>query len=136
MTLRRLISLCLGAAALLTGCRDDRIDPAMLESTAVRLEVAGQVVFTYDPLTGQLSYDPDRHIFRAGTDNMSDCFVITCSDLPTAKGQELRGSASWTTEAGEQSRHNLTFRVEKAEGATVWLWAPRERIGAVVRILP
>lgn len=115
--------------------REVRIDPALAESEAPCLHVKGKMVYMHDDNTGQLAYNATEHRFRAGNDNMSEYFSVTCSETPIETGQTVQAGVVWTQGTGNQSRQ-LSFRVEKvnAEG-TVWLWNGKEGIGAVVRIL-
>ena len=74
--------------------------------------------------------------FRAGNDDMSSYFVITCNELPTTVGQEVRGEIKWTSGSSVKTASGLVFKVEKYEDTgLVWLWCAADKTGAVVKIL-
>ena len=131
-------ALLLFAAVLLpvlTGCTDKRMRSAFSENDEIRLMVGGSIPFTYEPNTCQLSFSRDRKEFRAHTDNMSDFFVVTFTELPAAFGQFVTADLTWTTERDVLTRKNLTLEVIRVEGDQFWLWSDTGRIGLCMRIL-
>ena len=72
-----------------TGCDNKKVemDLDMYNSEQVSLMVRGKKVFVFDELNGQLAYNRTLRQFRAGNDDMSNYFVLTCSDLPREEGQ-------------------------------------------------
>lgn len=127
--------LLLGALLLLAGCQDERQRTAFCENEGVRLLVGGSIAFSYEPNSCQLAYSRDLREFRAYTDTMSDFFVATFSQVPSALEQRLTADLVWTTERDVLTRKNLTLEVVRLEGDMVWLWSAAGRIGLVVRIL-
>jgi hypothetical protein len=127
--------LLLGALLLLAGCQDERQRTAFCENEGVRLLVGGSIAFSYEPNSCQLAFSRDLREFRAYTDTMSDFFVATFSQVPSALEQRLTADLVWTTERDVLTRKNLTLEVVRLEGDMVWLWSAAGRIGLVVRIL-
>ena len=127
--------LLLGALLLLAGCQDERQRAAFCEIEGVRLLVGGSIAFSYEPNSCQLAFSRDLREFRAYTDTMSDFFVATFSQVPSALEQRLTADLVWTTERDVLTRKNLTLEVVRLEGDMVWLWSASGRIGLVVRIL-
>ncbi|MCR4859880.1 MAG: hypothetical protein K5910_04370 [Bacteroidales bacterium] len=123
------------AVLFLTGCQDERMKNAFGENEGIRLMVGGNIPFTYEPNTCQLAFSRDRREFRAHTDNMSDFFVVTFSEVPSAPGQNVTADLVWTTERDVLSRKNLTLEVVRIEGDQFWLWSDAGRIGLCIRIL-
>ena len=122
---------------LFTGCKKKvEMDLEMYNSNQVSLMVKGKKVFLYDDGTCQLGYNSSKRQFRAGNDDMTSYFVLTCSEIPRTKGQEIKGSIQWTSGSSVKSSGNLVFKVEKYEDTgLVWLWDSTDKTGAVVKIL-
>ena len=108
---------------------------AFCDNDEIRLLVGGTIAFTYDPNTCQLAFSRDLKEFRAHTDNMSDFYVATFSQVPSELGQRLSADLVWTTEREVLSRKNLTLEVVRLEGDECWLWSNAGRIGLPVRLL-
>ena len=127
------------ALALLTGCKEKvtlEMDPALYESEQVSLMVRGKKVYAFTEGDGQLAYNRTLRQFRAGNDDMSSYFVLTCSDLPRQEGQELRADIQWTSGSAVKATSGIKLKVEKMDGAgLVWLWNATDKTGAVVKIL-
>ena len=124
---------------LLTGCKEKVVvdmDPEMYQSSQVSLMVKGKRVFTFDEGTGQLGYNEKLRQFRAGNDDMTSYFVLTCKELPRTQGQELKADLQWTSGNSSKSSNGLTFKVEKInDTGLVWLWNSTDKTGAVVKTL-
>ena len=120
-----------------TGCKEKvEMDLGMYESEQVSLMVKGKQVFTFTEGDGQLGYNRTLKQFRAGNDDMTGFFVITCSDLPRQEGQEFRADIQWTSGNSVKSSSGITLKVEKMDGTgLVWLWNAADKTGAVVKIL-
>lgn len=123
---------------LCTGCHKKKVDMDldMYNSTQVSLMVKGKKVFTFDDASGQLGYNRSLKQFRAGNDDMTSYFVLTCSELPRQEGQEITGNLQWGSGGSGKSSNGLTFKVEKYDDTgLVWLWSSADKTGAVVKIL-
>jgi hypothetical protein len=124
-----------------TGCREKEnpgMDSGMYESNQVCLMVKGKLVYSFDEGEGQLAFNRTLKQFRAGNDDMTSFFVLTCSnELPRTKGQEIRANFRYTSGNSVKSSNDLTFKVEKYEEKTglAWLWNSTDKTGAVVKIL-
>lgn len=129
----------LGAVLFLAaGCscnKEPEIDSKFLESNTVCLQIKGVAQFTYDPLSGQLSYNEAQRIFRACNDTGTDFFTLTCDKLPTQKGLTLKGSLSYTRGNTVAQESSLKFAVEKVQGDYAWLWNADKQIAVCVRTL-
>ena len=131
------ISLCLLLAlAFLPGCNRDGFSKADLESSDVRLNVKGSVVYSYVPGSSQMALNRGRKEFRAGTDTMSAYFLLKMSELPRENGQVLTASLQWTTDDDMVTRSGLSFKVERiGDDGTVWLWCAAQKITVVMKLL-
>jgi len=127
----------IAAVLLLAGCKGKvEMDPGLYNSDRICLMVKGKTVFSYTEGTTQLSYNRSLREFRAGNDDMSQYFILTCSELPTREGQEVRGNIRWTSGSSVKSTDGILFKVEKNDGTgLVWLWCAEDKTGAVVKIL-
>lgn len=121
---------------LSAGCKKKvEMDLEMYNSDQVSLMVKGKRVFTFDEGTGQLGYNNTLRQFRAGNDDMTSYFVLTCSEAPRSQGQEIRADLQWTSGSSSKSTKGIIFKVEKYETGLVWLWNSTDKTGAVVKIL-
>lgn len=120
---------------LLCGCGETRKINAFIENDEIRLQVGSIVHFTYDPLTCQLSFNRGRKEFRAQTDNTSDFFAVTLSEIPCEYGQTVSADLVWTTPTDVLTRKNLTLEVIRIEGEKIWLWSSSGRIGLSICVL-
>lgn len=127
----------LALVLLFTGCKKKvEMDLEMYNSNQVSLMVKGKKVFLYDDGTCQLGYNSSKRQFRAGNDDMTSYFVLTCSETPRSQGQEIRADIQWTSGSSVKSTNGLTFKVEKYDNTgLVWLWNSTDKTGAVVKIL-
>jgi len=132
-TLRYILPLLL----LLVSCKPKvEMDPGLYASDTVSLMVKGKSVFTYDEGTMQLGFNRTLGQFRAGNDDMSSFFVLTCSEIPREEGQEIKADLQWTSGSSVKTSSGLTFKVEKYESTgLVWLWSAADKTGVVVKIL-
>ena len=111
-------------------------DPEIKAATQVFLKVKGNVVFRYEEGTTQLGYNEKLREFRAGNDDMSSFFTLTCSELPTREGQQIKADLRWTSGSTVKTSTGITFTVEAMESTgLVRLWCAADKTGAVVKIL-
>lgn len=116
-------------------CSDERMRNAFCEDEEIRLMVGGDIPFVYDPGTCQLAFSRELREFRAHTDNMSDFYAVTFSEVPSTIGQRVAADLIWTTQTEVLRRKNLTLEVVRIEGEQFWLWSETGRIGLTIRIL-
>ena len=128
--------LIIALVLLSAGCKKKvEMDLEMYNSDQVSLMVKGKRVFTFDEGTGQLGYNKTLRQFRAGNDDMTSYFVLTCSEAPRSQGQEIRADLQWTSGSSSKSTKGIIFKVEKYDTGLVWLWNSTDKTGAVVKIL-
>lgn len=127
--------ILMGAALILCGCQEERLLSAFSSRDGIRLQVGGEEQLSYDPLTCQLAYNPDRREFRVHTDNMSDFFVLTLSAIPAEDNEEVRGNLVYTTRKDIVRKNNVTLKVIRLEGDRIWLWNQSSHIGIEIQIL-
>lgn len=109
-------------------------DEAFTASDDIVLEMGGTRVFVYDEGLCQLAWDSAANEFRAHTDNMSDYFILTLSELPGSEGQRVSGRLFWATALTGGHKNDITFKVVRLEGDVIWLWDARDRIGVSIRV--
>ena len=126
--------------AVLAGChgngQEPEPDPEIKAATSVFLKVKGNTVFRYSEGETQLGYNENLREFRAGNDDMSSFFTVTCSELPARKGQEIKADIRWTSGSTVKTSSGVSFTVEDIESTgLVRLWSAADKTGAVVKIL-
>lgn len=135
--LTRLLFL-LSALVLSAGCHNDGFDQAWLAEENLCVVSGQQMVFAYDPLTCQMSFNRSARTFRVFADDLSDYYVLTVGSLPSEEGERIDGcSLEWTTANDVKQLKGLTFNVEKIDVASgkVWLWCPAESLVVIARLL-
>lgn len=120
---------------LFCGCDRNKEMQVLVEDGTIRLTVGGYNQFVYDAATCQMGFCREKGEFRVGTDNMSDYFILTVSEIPSSVGQVVNCSLIWTTWSSLESKSRIALEAVKLEGDKIWLWNPQARIGAVVRTL-
>lgn len=128
------------AVIVMAGCdrktKEPETDPEIKSATQVFLKVKGNTVFKYSEGNTQMTCNEKLREFRAGNDDMSSFFVVTCSELPFREGQELRADLKWTSGSTVKSSTGVSFKVVGYESTgLVRLWCASDKTGAVVRIL-
>ena len=127
-----LLALVLLAAA----CNRDGFSKSDLEITDVCLKVKGVMTYSYAAGSSQIAFNRGRKEFRAGTDTMSDYFLLKMSEIPHENGQVLTGFLQWTTDDDIVTRNGLSFKVERiGDDGTVWLWCAAQKITVVMKLL-
>ena len=135
--MKKYLYLIASLVLVCTGCKEKvEMDLGMYESEQVSLMVKGKQVFTFTEGDGQLGYNRTLKQFRAGNDDMTGFFVLTCSEIPRQEGQEVRADIQWTSGNSVKSSSGIILKVEKMDGTgLVWLWNAADKTGAVVKIL-
>lgn len=132
--MKRLILICL--VLVFTGCVRYDIEEILISRDSVSLTWKGVEQFSYDPASCQMSFNASKNEFRAQTDNLAGWFVLTCSEMPVAEGDEIEADLSWTGTTDNRSMKNLDFKVRKVSGdGMIWLWCKSAKIGVTIRRL-
>jgi hypothetical protein len=120
---------------LLAGCNGKiEMDPQLLTTDQVSLMVKGKMIFTLED--GQLAYNRKLGQFRAGNDDMSRFFILTCRTSVLQEGQEVTADIQWTSGNTVKTQKGLVFKVEKYESTgLVRLWSAADKTGATVKVL-
>ena len=132
--MRKLFLILVLMLAVFTGCRKSHVSDDFKLNSTLRMEIKGYITFLYDPLTCQISYNPDKYEFRVHSDNMSDFYMLRLDEMPGRVGQSVNGVASWTTGDDLHSK-KTAFEALKFEGGKIWLWSSSSRIAVVVQTL-
>lgn len=138
MSKRFLPVIFLALALLLAGCHSDGFDQVWLKEDNLCVAMDQQKVFSYDPLTCQLSFNRRNRTFRVFKDDLSDYYELTLGVMPSEEGERIDGcSLSWTTANDVKTLKGLTFAVEKIDPATekVWLWCSSVGIVVIAQLL-
>ena len=135
MTRYARILLLSAALATLCACNPHQMEEPLLHVEGVLLQVGDNVVLSLAPDEGQLGFSAGKKEFRAGTDDMSEYFVISCSELPVEEGQHITADVLWTSQAGIQRRGRVKMKVQQIRDGNIWLWSSRDRIAAIVKDL-
>ncbi len=101
----------------------------------VRLEIDGERVLSYDPVSCQLAYNEKRCEFRLNTDTMLDYFVLSLSEIPANPKTAVTATITWSTTSGERTKNNITLYAKRIQGDILWLCDDSCRNAAVVRVL-
>lgn len=118
------------------GCNTYDIDVILLQKDDVSLTIRGEVIFSHDPLTCQLGYNPENNTFRAYDDNLGNWFILSCKNSPDTEGQSLDANLEYTTQTDTKTLRNLEFTLKKLDGGgKLWLWNDERKIGVVVKRL-
>ena len=130
------IGWLLAIVLLAAACNRDGFSKSDLEITDVCLKVKGIVTYSYAPGSSQIAFNRGRKEFRAGTDTMSDYFLLKLSEVPHENGQVLTGFLQWTTDDDIVTRSGLSFKVERmGDDGSVWLWGAAQKITVVMKML-
>ena len=112
----------LSVILLMASCdRTVNPDEAFLTGSDIQLKVNGEVIYTYDPLTWQLSYNAGRKEFRAFDDPVKNWFSVVMDNVPAAMGDKVTATISWGS-TGQPTTLRSTLKVVKMEGDKFWLW--------------
>ena len=128
-------SFLIAGILLSFGCnRTLEPDSTFVAGSDIQLKVAGRVIYTYDPLTWQLGYNPTTREFRVSDDAMKNYYFVTCSSIPSSLGQKLEATVTWLSGSSTQSVKGK-FEVAKVEGDTYWLWCGEKKTQTGVTVV-
>ena len=134
--MKKIILLIIAASAACLASCSGALEPdsGFVAGSDVQLMIGGRVIYTCDPLTWQLGYNPSSREFRASDDSMKDFFFVTCSSVPQSKGQKLDATIFWSSGSSTQSTKGH-FEVAKVQGDTFWLWCGNKKNPAGVTVV-
>lgn len=134
--MKRLL-IIISAAMMLAAChKDSGFDKAQIADPTPRLCVKKKEAFRYDGLKCQMSFNKSLRQFRAGTDTMSDYFIVKMSAVPQSAGQIITADLEWTTPTGVNSQSGVSFEVVQVDsGNNAWLWSSRQDLSVVIKVL-
>lgn len=118
------------------GCHPYDIDEILLQRDDVSLTIKGELIFSYDPGTCQLGYNPESNTFRVYADNLGHWFILTCRSSPDTEGQSVKADLEYTSQTDTKNLRNLEFTVKKNDReGNIWLWNDDRKIGIVAKRL-
>ncbi|MBR2128362.1 MAG: hypothetical protein IJ940_05800 [Bacteroidales bacterium] len=128
--------LLIASIIALAGCNRFDIDEILLQRDDLSLTIRGEVIFSYDPGTCQLGYNPESSTFRTYSDDLGHWFILTCRSSPDTEGQSVKADIEYTSQTDTKTIRNLEFTVKKNDRAgKIWLWNDERKIGVVVKRL-
>ena len=134
--MKRLLIIIAAAMALAACHKISGFDKAQIADSTVRICVKKSEAFRYDALKCQMSFNKSLRLFRAGTDTMSDYFIIKMSAVPQSAGQIITADLEWTTPTGVNSQSGVSFEVVQVDSDNnAWLWSARQEISVVMKVL-
>ncbi len=124
------------ALAAAASCTPYDIDEILLPREDISLTVKGELQFSFNPLTCQMSHNRTTHEFRVFDDKLSEWFILKCDERPANEGQELNADLTWTASSSTKNMDGLTFKIEKIDrSGKIWLWCKKKSIGIVIKNL-
>lgn len=121
---------------LAVSCNPYDIDEVLLMREDISMTMKGEVLFSYDPLTCQMSYNDSRNEYRMFDDKLSEWVIVRCDQRPSDEGQELTAEITWTSDSSVRTMKELTFRIERTDASgTIWMWCRKKSIGIVIKNL-
>ena len=133
--MKKSLKILLAGVLLLASCTHSTSLSPFHSDATVRLEIDGVKVFTFSEAVCQLSYNEQRHIFRAMTDTALDYFEITLSDIPRTAGTKVQAQIVWSSGTEKKSRNDVTLEATAIKGDLIWLCDGSRHTAAVVRVL-
>ncbi len=123
---------------LLAAASCNRYDPdeILLPRNDVSMTMSGAEIFSFKPLTCQMSHNTSTNEFRVFNENLSEWFSVRCHERPSDGGQELKADLTWTSQNVTKTMKDLTFRIEKIDkSGQIWMWCRQKSIGIVIKNL-
>ena len=126
--MKKIFLIILAFAAV--SCNRFDVDEILLIRNDDSLTWKGEEQLSHDPALGQMGVNASRNEFRAQTDNLSSWFVIRCSEMPAAEGDEVKADISWTGPRDTRDMKGLEFKVKKVTSdGMIWMWCKSAKIG-------
>ncbi len=119
-----------------TSCVRYDIDEILLQKEEISFTSKGVVQMKYDPQTCQMSHNASRNEFRVYKDDISDWFMVTCSQKPSEEGQTIKANVAWTANTTNHTINGLDFEVKRISvDGRIWMWCQSAKIGVVLQEL-
>ena len=127
--------IILAFALLFAGCTSkDELAEALMESQNISITWKGAVQVTYNADTFQLGYNSANNEYRVYDDNLTNWFIVKCSQKPMTEGETVVADVSWTGEKSIKNFTGKTFKVAKTdEQGHVWLQNSSDKIGIIIK---
>lgn len=131
---RILIFVILLTAAV--SCKKYDVDEILIQRDDISMTIKGNVVFTVDPLKGQIGYNDKENEFRMYGDDIGNWLVLRCRTAIPEKGHDVKADIRYTASTTTRSYKNVRFNVKRRDSeGKIWLWSDDEKIGLVVKEL-
>ena len=130
--MKRIIILAI--LALAAGCQPVSEPDTLLSQSEISLTWKGVTQLTYSSKDYQMAFN-DRDIeYRVYDDNLTNWFIVKCSQKPMTEGETVVADVSWTGEKSIKSFTGKTFKVAKTDGqGHVWLQNSSDKIGIIIK---
>lgn len=131
--MRKALTMLL-AVCMLAACSPYDIDEVLLGSSEVSLSLKGKVQYTFDPVKGQASYNPDRTLYRFTDDNLSGWFEFRSQERPDNEGDMIAADLKWASKTSFGDEKELMFEVMKInDEGMIWMWNDTNNIGLIIK---
>ena len=119
---------------LAVGCQRVSTPDTLLAQSEISLTWKGVPQLTYSGKDCQMAFN-DRDIeYRVYDDNLTNWFIVKCSQKPMAEGETIVADVSWTGSKSIKSFTGKTFKVVKTdEQGLVWLQNTSDKIGIIIK---
>lgn len=119
---------------LAASCQPAPEQDTLLSQSEISLTWKGVTQLTYSGKDCQMAFN-DRDIeYRVYDDNLTNWFIVRCSQKPMAEGETIVADVSWTGEKSIKSFTGKTFTVVKTdEQGLVWLKNSSDKIGIIIK---
>ena len=131
--MRKTLTILL-AALTLCACNNIEMDENLLDEACISLSIKGKVIYTFNSLEGQASYNPDGTLYRYSDDNLKNWFELKTQSRPTRIGKTITADLRWSTRTSDGDETDLEFTIRKTEDdGTIWLWNSSKNIGLIIK---
>lgn len=118
---------------VMAGCVKDNLGEANLQASEISLSKDGKVLAEYNAAKWQTGYNKAHAEYRVHTDDMSQYFILQCSEEIDSEGQEIKADLNYFLNGNRVKAVGLDFVVQKiGKDGMIWLWNASKKYGAVV----
>ncbi|MGN1210751.1 MAG: hypothetical protein ACI4TM_03640 [Candidatus Cryptobacteroides sp.] len=116
-----------------TGCVKENLSEANLQTSEISLSKGGKVLAEYNAAKWQTGYNKAHAEYRVYTDDMSQYFILQCSEEIDSEGQEIKADLKYYLNGNRVKAAGLDFVVQKiGKDGMIWLWNASSKYGAVI----